>query len=159
MFFVIAPAIGWTWPALWPIATAAAAGLGYKVSSKPKGIFRGATSNKLDQLRRVSVPLDKDLAEVVAEEMGREERIQFEKDDMTLVFRKDARGKFFVEVAGPAEKTTLDLRIRAEEFAVEVVRKFAYHKLAEQLQRSGSTIYEEKVEEDGRITMKGRRWK
>jgi hypothetical protein len=157
--FVITPMIGWTWPAVWPIATAVAAGMGYKRFSDSKGALRGRTTRKLEQLRREVVPLDGVLADVIGEELGNEERIQFQRDELILVFRKDARGKFFVEVAGPADKAALDLKLRAEAFAVEMVKKFAYHKLAEQLVRTGAVVYEERIEENGRITLRARKWR
>lgn len=156
--FVLTPTIGWTWPLLWPYALAAAAGLGYRELTDAHGLFRGEVTRKLENLRRESVAIDEILTEVVADEVGRDERIQFTRDDLILVFRRDARGRFFVEVAGPADKTALDLRLRAEEFAVEIIRKFAYHKMAEQLARAGAEVIEETVSEDGRITLKARKW-
>ena len=153
------PVIGWAWPALLPIVGATAAALGYKSFSDPKGALRGLTTRKLEQKRLESVAMDSVLAEVIAEEIGNEERLMFEREDMVLVFRKDARGKFFIDVLGPREKTALDLKLRAEEFARELVKKFAYHKLAEQLTRTGATIFEETVEENGRITLRARKWR
>jgi hypothetical protein len=157
MIFIF-PTLGWAWPALLPLIGGAAAALGYKQFSDPKGIFRGGVSNQLDKIRREIVPLDSVLSEVIAEEIGEEERLMFERDEFTLVFRKDARGKFFVEVSGPRNRTALDLKIRAEEFAGELVKKFAYHKIAEQLTRTGATVVEERVEENGRVTMTVRKW-
>jgi hypothetical protein len=156
--FVVTPMIGWTWPLVWPLAIAAAAGLGYKQLSNPKGPLRGKTTRLLEKMRREVVSIDSKLAEVISDEIGNEERLQFERDDLILVFRKDGRGKFFVEVAGPADKPALDLKLRAEEFAEELIRKFAYHKIAEQLARTGATVYEEQVAENGRITLKARKW-
>jgi len=158
MIFII-PAIGWAWPALLPLAGAAASALGYKTFSDPKGIVCGRLTRKLERMRRESVALDSVLTEVIAEHLGNEERLMFTREDLILVFRKDARGKFFVDVAGPREKTALDLKIRAEEFARELIKKFAYHKIAEQLTRAGATIYEEQVEDNGRITMRARQWR
>lgn len=78
---------------------------------------------------------------------------------MILVFRKDARGKFFVEVLGPRKATAYNLKIRAEEFARELVKKFAYHRLAEQLARTGAVVVSEEVAESGRITLTARKWR
>ena len=141
-----------------PLVGAAAAALGYKEFSDPKGILRGRLSNKLDHWRRERVALDTVLAEVIAEDLGNEERLMFQREDLVLVFRKDARGKFYVEIAGPDTHTALELKIRGEEFAVELVKKFAYNKVAEQLARAGAEVVEEKVEENGAITLNLRRW-
>jgi hypothetical protein len=156
--FVITPMMGWTWPALWPIATVVAAGMGYKKLSDPKGRLRGETTLLMEKMRREVVSLDESLTEVIGEEIGNEERIQFQRDDFILVFRRDARGKFFVEVSGPRDKPALDLRIRAEEFADEIIRKFAYNKVVEQLTRAGANVFDEKVEKNGRITLRARKW-
>jgi hypothetical protein len=156
---ILLPTIGWAWPALGPIVTAVASGLGYAKLGAPKGRLRGRVSQEMDAIRIETVPLDRVMADVVSEEIGREERVMFKKDDLTLVFRKDARGKFFVEVAGPAATAGLDLRRRGEEFARELVKKFAYHRLAEQLTRAGATIVEEKVEDSGRVTLSARKWR
>ncbi len=157
--FVLLPTIGWAWPALLPLAGAVASALGYQAFSQPKGILRGRLSNTMDKMRREVVPLDAVLANVIAEELGNEERLMFKRDEIILIFRKDARGKFFVEVSGPAEKTALDLKMRAEEFAAEMVKKFAYHRIAEQLTRRGAVVFEETVEDNGRVTMKARQWR
>ncbi len=156
---VLLPTIGWAWPALAPLAGAVAGALGYKVFSEPKGIVRGAVSQRLDAMRRETVALDEVLAEIVAEELGDEERLHFERDDMVLIFRKDARGKFYVEALGPSEQTALNLKLRAEEFARELVRRFAYHKIQEQLGRLGVNVTSERVGERGEIEIKARRWR
>jgi hypothetical protein len=155
---IIVPAIGWAWPALLPLVSAAAAALGYKTFSDPKGILRGRTTLALESVRREVVPLDSVVSEVIADEIGNEERLLFERDDLILVFRKDALGKFYVEVVGPTEKTALDLKIRGEEFARELVKKFAYNKVQEQLARTNATVISEEVEENGAVTLRFRKW-
>ena len=155
---VILPMLGWAWPALLPIIGATASALGYKTFSDPKGILRGRLTRRMEKMRREKVALDSVLADVIAEELGNEERLMFERDEFILVFRKDARGKFFVEVSAPSDRTALDLKIRAEEFARELVKKFAYHKIAEQLTRAGANVYEEDVQPNGRITLRARKW-
>ena len=157
-FFLITPAIGWAWPALVPIVGAVAAALGYKHFAEPKGLLRGATSEALDKVRLERVPLDAVLAQVIAEEVGAEERIVLKRDEISLVFRKDALGKFFVDVLGPAAMTREALQQLGEEFARELVKKFAYHRITEQLERANVNVIEEKVEADGRITLRARKW-
>ena len=157
-FIVLTPAIGWAWPALAPILGAVASTLGFQKFSDPKGILRGVITQQLESVRLERVALDSVLAEVIAEEIGKEERLILKREEIILVFRKDALGKFFVDVLGPAEKTALELKRIGEEFAQEVVQKFAFHKINEQLERAGVTVVEERVEADGKIVMKARRW-
>lgn len=156
--FVVMPTIGWAWPALAPIVGAVAAGLGFEQLSDPHGIFRGKLTRRMEKIRRETVAMDEVLTEVIADEVQREERLMFKRDDIILIFRKDARGKFFVEVSGPAKASAHDLKIRAEEFARELVRKFAYNRIAEQLLRKNAEIYNEQQNKDGRITLSVRQW-
>jgi hypothetical protein len=156
---IILPTIGWAWPALMPLAGAVASALGYKTFSDPKGLLRGQTTRLMENMRLESVPLDRVLAEVVSDEIGNEERLLFNREDLVVVFRKDARGKFFVDVLGPRAKSALDLKIRGEEFAREMVAKFAYHKIAEQLARTGAAVVDEQVESSGRVTLRARKWR
>lgn len=159
MIFVLTPLVGWTWPALLPVLGATAAALGYKVLTDPEQkILRGKLTRKLEEIRRVKLPLDSVLTDVISEDLGVEQRLNFRHEDIVLVFRKDARGKFFVEVSGPAKYTGTQLQIRAEDFAREIVRKFAYHKMVEQIERRGATVVEESVEADGRIVVRARQW-
>ncbi|HOE96096.1 MAG TPA: hypothetical protein PLS90_10300 [Candidatus Sumerlaeota bacterium] len=152
-------ALGWSWPALLPIVGAVAAAKGYQLLSDPRSpAFQSRLRRELDARRIERVPLDSELAEIISDEIGKEERLIFEREDFVLVFRKDARGKFFIDAMGPRNKTRLDLRLRADEFAREIVRKFAYHRLAEQLLRVNAVIVEEQVDDAGRITMTARRW-
>ena len=160
MIFFLAPVIGWSWPALAPILTAAAAAMGYKKLTEggSNGWLRGKLTKKLENLRRETVALDSVLTEVIAEDLGTEERMAFQRDDILLIFRKDTRGKFFIDVSGPRKLTGNNLRIRGEEFARELVKKFAYHKMVEQIERRGATIVEEELRDNGDIVLQTRQW-
>lgn len=161
--YILTPTVGWAWPALAPIVGSAAAALGYEILD-PDGRIKvlpqkSLMQRKADQLRWVTLSLDEVVADVVSEELGNEERLSFQRDDFRLVFRKDAAGKFFIDVVGPKEKTVLDLRIRGEEFAREVVKKFAYHKMIEQIERRGATVIDEQVQTNGEVHLKARQWR
>jgi hypothetical protein len=158
--FVLTPMVGWSWPALVPIIGASAAALGYKMLTDPtRPVLEGRVTKELKSMRRVKLPLDSVLSELIAEDLGHEERMNFRQEDIVLIFRKDARGKFFVEVSGPDRYTPTELQVRAEDFAREIVKKFAYHKMVEQIERRGATVVEEAVGEDGRIVIKARQWR
>ena len=96
--YMITPMLGWTWPSLLPIAVAVAAGYGYKklTDTGENAWLRGRLTTEMENLRRVSVPIDEIVSDVVGEEVGRDQRLIFEKDDYRLIFRRDMRGKFFV---------------------------------------------------------------
>lgn len=160
MLYVLTPMVGWSWPALVPILGATAAALGYKaLTDSAKPVLKGRLTKKLEEIKRVTMPLDSMLTDVISEDLGAEERMSFQDGEILLVFRKDARGKFFVEVSGPHKYTGTQLQVRAEDFAREIIRKFAYHKMVEQIERRGATVVEESVEDDGRIVVKSRQWR
>jgi hypothetical protein len=160
MFIVITPILGWSWPALAPIITAAAGLLGYTklTGDSAKDWLRGKLNTKIENLRTVEIAIDALLADVVAEELGREERLNFEQEDFVLTFRKDVRGKFFIEVTGPRTATRMELRARGEEFARTLIQQFAHSKIARELDRRGVQIVEEEVTEEGDIILRTRRW-
>jgi hypothetical protein len=159
--FVVLPTIGWSWPALAPIAAGVAAAMGYRSLTKGqlRDLLDGRLNARLHATRRHSLAIDSVLTEVIAEDLGAEERMAFERDGVTIVFRKDGRGKFHVDAVGPATETTLSLKIRGEEFARELVKKFAYHKMIEQIQKRGATVVEETVKENGDIVLLNRQWR
>jgi hypothetical protein len=160
--FVISPLLGWTWPSLVPLAIAAAAGLGYKQLTRTdeKGWARGKLTREMENLRIVSVPVDELVADVVAEEVGRDERLIFERDDYRLIFRRDPRGKFFTDVMGPKITPAQTLRNEALAFAQELVQEFVYNRVMREMEERGINIVEESVDtESGDIILEARRWK
>jgi hypothetical protein len=158
---VVVPLLGWSWPSLLPIAVAAAAGFGYKRLSgmDEKAWLRGRLTKHLEQLRRVSIPLDEVIADVVGEEVGRDERLVFERDELRLIFRRDPRGKFFVDVLGPRSASALLLRREAEAFANSLVKEFVYNRVMREMEARGINVVKETVEaESGDIVLEARRW-
>lgn len=159
---IITPLIGWAWPSLIPLALAAASVYGYRrLTGANEGAWmRGHLTTKMENLRRVTLPLDELMKDVVGEELGRDERLVFEKDEMRLVFRRDARSKFFVEVVGPRETPTSLLRKEAMAFAQELVQQFVYDRVTKEMEARGiSVVGEEVKEENGSIEIQARRWR
>ena len=142
---ILTPILGWSWPALLPVAVASAAALGYKrlTGTDEKAWLRGALTRKMEALQIVSVPVDEVLADVVGEEVGRDDRLVFEKDDFRLVFRRDARGKFFVDTLGPRGARPSALRREALEFARTLTREFVYNRVLREMEARGIHLVEE----------------
>ncbi|MCX7766715.1 MAG: hypothetical protein N2246_08455, partial [Candidatus Sumerlaeia bacterium] len=150
---IITPIIGWSWPALVPIITAAAGYLGFVklTGDKESDWLRGKLTKEMETLRTVQLPLDEVITDVVSEEIGREERLNFRKDDIILSFRKDVRGKFIIEVIGPKTKTAKELQELGENFARQLIQLFAHHRIARELDRRGVQVIEETTNENGDI--------
>ena len=159
MFF-LTPILGWSWPALTPILVATAGSLGYSLATKRVLAKRALTrlEKQLLDRRTVEIPLDEYLKDLVSEQVGYEEELQFEKDDLVLTFGHDARGKFFVRVTGPKERTAADLQITGEQFARALIQQFAYNRIAAEFDRRGIQVVEGTMDEEGNVVLLARRW-
>lgn len=159
--FVITPSVGWAFPLLWPILMSTAGALGYKLftSAADDAPLRGKLSAEMKKLRTVQLALDEVVTGVVADEVGRDQVLRFVRDDITLVFRRDARGKFFVEVMGPQTRSAEELRKLGTEFASTLVQQFAYHRVVSELAKRGAHVVGERVDAEGNIELELRRWK
>lgn len=159
--FVLTPTVGWAFPLLWPILMSTAGALGYKLytSSADDAPLRGKLTAKMKQLRIVKLSLDELLTGVVAEEVGRDQVLRFVRDEITLVFKRDARGKFSIEVMGPNSIPPERLRAAGVEFAYELIQQFAYHRVITEMEKRGANVVGEHVDEEGNIVLELRRWK
>jgi len=157
---IITPILGWTWVMLSPLVMATAGALGYKALTGDtlNDWLQKELANDLKNLRKVRVPLEEVVADIVAEEMGREERLDFTKNNIVLTFRKDAHGKFFVEVTGPKTLTMPELLNMGDEFARTIVQQFSHHRIARELDMRGVHIVGEEVAENGDIIIQTRKW-
>ncbi len=158
--FIITPILGWSWPALTPLIAATAGTLGYRQITTPQrgGRREGVLAKATVKRRTAVLPLDKVLLEPVADEVGREQRLVFERDEIELVFRRDVRGKFSVETSGPESWTLETLRVQGREFAHALIQQFAHNRVVQELERRGMIIVEEEISENGDIVVRSRRW-
>jgi len=160
--YLITPLMGWTWPSLLPVAIAVAAGYGYKklTGIDEKAWLRGRLSREMENLKRVSLPIDELIADVVGEEVGRDQRLVFKKDDYRLIFRRDPEGHFFVDVLGPRQIPSRTLREEALAFARELVQQFVYNRVVREMEARGIHVLQETTEEEtGDIILEARRWR
>ena len=160
--YLITPLMGWTWPSLLPVAIAGAAGYGYQklTGIDEKAWLRGRLTREMENLKRVSLPIDELIADVVGEEVGRDQRLVFKKDDYRLIFRRDAEGHFFVDVLGPRVVPSRTLREEALAFARELVQQFVYNRVVREMEARGIHVLQETTEEEtGDIILEARRWR
>jgi hypothetical protein len=160
MIFALTPTVGWALPLVWPALLSAAGALDYKLftSTADDAPLRGKLTRELKNLQLVTISLDQVIRDVVAEELGREQVVRFVRGDVTVVFKRDTRGKFSVEVMGPVSMPRPDLERAGEEFARAVVQQFAYNKMAREMELRGASVVGEEVRENGDIVLKLRRW-
>jgi hypothetical protein len=134
--------------------------MGYKLytSSAEDAPLRGKLTKELVHSRIAKLPLDHVVKDMVADEVGREQVLRFVKDNITVVFKRDLRGKFTIEVMGPDTMSTRELERIGMEFAGSLVQQFAYNRMATELERKGANVVGEEINENGDIVLKLRRW-
>ena len=157
---VLTPTVGWAIPLLWPFLLSTAGAMGYKAytSQADDAALRGKLTREMNALQIVTLPLDRVIQDVVSDEVGREEVLRFSKDDIVLLFKRDVRGKFAIQVMGPESRTRLELEQIGMEFATTLVQQFAYNRIAQEMERRGANVVSEEVNENGDIVLKLRRW-
>jgi len=143
---VLTPLMFTAWPAVSTAIVGAAAGMGFAL--------RAASAERVEKtLRKVETDIEN--SDVVAEGMNRDERIIVQKDDVTIEFGRDARGRCTVCVIGE-NRTEKELKAIGEEIAGRVVQQYAYHKLVTELKRRNFSVVEEKVMQDQSIQVRVR---
>jgi hypothetical protein len=159
MMFFLTPSVGWSLPLLWPIIMAAAAAKGY---SMLKEETHDAATNELTrqmmQTRLVQVPIDEVIKQAVEDEVKREEILRFTNGDILIAFKRDLRGKFVVEAMAPNTIPLRHVQEQALNFAAEIAQRFAFSKIAAEMEKRGATAIEEEMLENGDIVIKMRRW-
>lgn len=159
--FALTPTVGWALPLVWPAVLSAAGALGYKAmtATADEQIFRSRLTQEMEKLRVVGLDLDQVLKDIVQDEIGREQILRFTRDGgITIIFKRDMRGKFRVEVMGPQEMPPYELERIGQEFAQTVAQQFAYNKMAVEMEKRGASLIEEQTTENGDIILKMRRW-
>ena len=157
---VISPLLGLSWIMISPLIVAAAGALGYKTLTgrQLNDWLQKELVNEIKNFHKIRLPLDEMMTEVVSEELGREERLDFRKDDIVVTFRKDALNKFRIEVTGPRTIPRMQMMAMGDEFARKVIQQFSHNKIARELDQRGINIVEEEVDENGNIVLKTRKW-
>ena len=158
VIWIVTNALGWSFPALTPIVTAAAGLLGYQQIPKlpQSSRLRGRLNPRLANLRMIEIPIDR--TEVISERLGREQELIFQKEDLLLVFRKDERGRFSIRLIGPKKMTHLALENLGREFVRLIIRKYTLQRITEELERRGISIAEVRLNERGEQEIISRKW-
>ena len=150
---ILAPVVVTT---AWPVISAAAitvmASLGYATVST---VVDSAIENQADSVN--TVELDVENCQELGEKLGREEELVFEKEDITVTFKRDIRGRLQVCVSGDNIAKT-ELRELGQELANKVVQQYTYTRVIDELQNTEMSIIDQEVDEDETIKIKLRAW-
>lgn len=138
------------WPVLVTAASCVMTAMGYSIANTV-----AEAAAETGSVTRNMVTLDVSNTEEVS--LGREESLTFVKDGVTVVFRRNARGRLTVCVEGNLPKA--ELRELGEQLAGKVLQQFAYNRIVESMSaRTGMSLVEQSVDEDETIRIKLRSW-
>lgn len=145
---VLTPLVISSWPAIAAAVSGAAAALGYSLARSNKEASE-------DQSFSRTVETEIANSEIVAEAMTRGETMTIVKDDVTIEFRRDERGRCAVCVTG-AKHSDRALRKIGEEVAGRVIQQFTYHKLLSELKNRKYHVAGEEVLQDDSVRVRVR---
>lgn len=145
---VLTPLVITSWPVLASAIAGAAASMGFSIQAS-------SVQQKAPVGRKKGVETEIENSEVIADEMGRGQKIVVTKGDITIEFGQDERGACTVCVTG-AKHSDSQLKAIGEEVAGRVVQQFAYHKLMTELKNRNYSIVEEEMLADQSVRVRVR---
>ena len=149
---IMTPVIIAAWPAISAAAVSVMVSMGYVAVKTAAEVHEQET---VQQGR--TVELDLENSEVIGDTLAREEELVFAKEDVTVKFRRDIRGKLQICVVGEGHND-VELNEIGSEIAGKVIQQYAYNQVVTELQDSNMTVVDQEVEEDETIRIKLRAW-
>jgi hypothetical protein len=148
---ILTPVVIAAWPAFSAAVTAAAVSLGYSVMADADEVQSEATPVS----KRINLEIAQ--SEIVTGTLGRDQRIRVVRDDITVTFARDPRGRASVCVSGEGHSEE-ELRALGEELSGRVVQQYVHQRLKQELAARGMNIVEEETNEQNAIRIKVRHW-
>ncbi|RME40230.1 MAG: DUF1257 domain-containing protein [Planctomycetota bacterium] len=142
---VLTPVVVSSWPMIASAIMGAAASM--KFALEGENLLEEPSSNR----KRVETELAN--SEVMEDRMKRGERIVLRRDDVTVEFGRDERGRCTVCVSGE-RRSEDELRRIGEEVTGRVVQQFAYHRLVTELKKRSYKVVEEEVLRDESVRLR-----
>ena len=94
---------------------------------------------------------------IVGEGMKPEDELVFEKEGVTVTFRKDARGRIGISVCGEG-RTEQELREIGTDLSRRIVQQFVKNRILSELGQKGFAVVEEEETEGRTVRLTLRRW-
>jgi hypothetical protein len=148
---ILTPVVIAAWPAFSAAVVAAANSLGYVVVEE--AIKQKQKAQTSDQ--RVNLEIAN--SELVTGTLGRDQSICVTRQEITVTFSRDARGRASVCVSGPGH-TEDELRAIGQELSQRVVQQYIYTRLMDEMRSRQFTVVEEEVDANRAIRLKVRHW-
>jgi len=150
---ILTPVVIAAWPAFSAAVVAAANSLGYVVVDE--AIKQRQKSSAQTGDRQVNLEIAN--SEVVTGTLGRDQNISVTRQEVTVTFSRDARGRASVCVTGPG-RTEDELRVLGQELSQRVVQQYVYKRLMDEMQLRQFTVVEEEVDTNQAIRLRVRHW-
>lgn len=148
---ILAPFFVAAGPAFVSAVNSAAKSLGYTVARELH-----SASLELDS-RTGHVEIELNQSELVSDSLGRDQRISFTGNQVSITFSRDARGHASFCVVGKGH-TDAELRLLGERFSQCVVQQYVYQRLTDEMHSRGYNVVQEEVDENQAIRLKVRHW-
>ena len=146
---ILTPVVIAAWPAFSAAISAAAVTLGYQVASEVRN------SQTVEATQRVQLEIAQ--SEIVTGSLGRDQRLQLIRGNVTVTFSRDSRGRASICVTGEGHTDT-ELQALGEELSQRVVQQYVYQRLMDEMRTRGYNVVEEQVDENQAIRLKVRHW-
>jgi hypothetical protein len=145
---VVAPLIVAGWPVITAAVTAAVGSMGFSV-------VQGAGSIKPVTVKtRTRAEIDVEDSEVL-EEAAPVGELVIQRDDVRVIFNRDARGALKVCVEGESHSKSALQQIGRDVLG-RVTQQYVYHKIVSELQERNMTIVDEHVSADHTVKLRVR---
>jgi len=151
---ILTPVVVAAWPVFAAAVSAAATSLGYAVVAESMSRL-GQTTNEKSVAKQVELEIAN--TELVTGQLGRDQRITVSRNNVTVTFSRDARGRAQVCVSGAGQPDEA-LRALGQELSQSVVQHYVYRKLIDECRARQFIVVEEEVEADKSIRLKVRQW-
>lgn len=146
---ILTPVVIAAWPAFSAAVSAAAVTLGYQVVSEVQNVETVEV--------RQQVQLEIAQSEIVTGTLGRDQRLQLVRGNITVTFSRDSRGRASICVTGEGHTDT-ELQALGEELSQRVVQQYVYQRLMDEMRSRGYNVVDEQVDENQAIRLKVRHW-
>jgi len=141
------------WPAFSAAVVAAANSLGYVLVDE--SIKQQQKASIQDRTRSVNLEIEN--SELVTDTLGRDQEICVTRQNVSVTFSRDARGRASVCVSAPG-LTEAEMRVMGEELSQRVVQRYVYQRLMDEMRARQFTVVEEEVDANQAIRLKVRHW-
>jgi len=148
---IFAPIIITSWPVISAAVVATVGAMGYTAVNVNQQV------SEEESIDVGVVELEVANSEVVGATLAREEELEFERDGITLKFRRDIRGALKITVKGESYSKS-QLEAIGDEIAQKVTQQYMYNRVISELQQNNFAIVDQEVGEDETIKIRIRNW-